>query len=239
MALPMSNTPVYNLIVPSTGKQITFRPFLIKEEKALLVAQQSEDPKVMMDTLKQVIQSCIKPENSINVNDLATFDLEFIFTQLRARSVGEDVELLLKCDTCEDEKAVAPVRMDLTHLQVEKPAGHTNKIELFDGVGVLLKYPSFDTILKFESADSNDIDNMFNIVIECIDSIYTQDEVYHAKEQTRQDLMDFLNNLTSEQFEKLQSFFETMPKLKKEIDYTCPVCGKAHHKVLEGISSFF
>ena len=238
MALPINSTPVFNLTIPSNNKVVNFRPFLIKEEKALLIAQQSESPKVMMDTLKQVIRDCVEDKN-VDVNELATFDIEYIFTQIRAKSVGEVVELNLVCDTCEDEKAVAPVRIDLTQLKVENGEGHTNKIELFDDVGVIMKYPSFDTIAKFENLDTSNLDQMFDVVIECIDSIYTTEEVYHAKEQTRQDLLDFLNNLTSEQFVKIQSFFETMPKLKKEIDYKCPVCGKDHHKVLEGVASFF
>jgi ribosomal protein L44E len=238
MALPMNSTPVYNLTIPSTGKVINYRPFLIKEEKALLVAQQSEDPKVMMDTLKQVIRDCVE-DKQLQVNDLATFDIEYMFLQIRAKSVGEVVELNLKCDTCEDEKAFARVNIDLTKLQVEKEDGHNAKINLFNDVGVIMKYPSFDTIKKFEGLDNNNVDQMFEIVIDCIDAIYTTEEVYHSKEQTKQDLLDFLNNLTSDQFVKIQQFFETMPKLRKHIDYSCPVCGKEHHKVLEGIASFF
>lgn len=238
MALPMNSTPVYNLAIPSTGKVVNYRPFLIKEEKALLVAQQSEDPKVMMDTLKQVIRDCVE-DKELQVNDLATFDIEYMFLQIRAKSVGEVVELNLKCDTCEDEKAFTTVNIDLTKLQVEKEEGHTSKINLFNDVGVIMKYPSFDTIKKFEGLDNNNVDQMFDIVVDCIDAIYTTEEVYHSKEQTKQDLLDFLNNLTSDQFVKIQQFFETMPKLKKHIDYSCPVCGKQHHKVLEGIASFF
>ena len=237
MALPINSTPLHNLTIPSNGKVVNFRPFLIKEEKALMIAQQSESPKVMMDTLKQVVKDCVKDD--INVDDLATFDLEYIFTQIRAKSVGETVELRLKCDTCEDEKAVTQVNIDLTKLKVEKSDDHTNKIELFNDVGVLMKYPSFDTVAKFENLDTSNIDQMFDIVIDCIDSIYTSEEIYHAKEQTKKDLLEFLNNLTSDQFVKIQSFFETMPKMKKDIDYKCPVCGKEHHKVLEGIASFF
>jgi hypothetical protein len=237
MALPMNSTPVYNLEIPSTGQMVEFRPFLIKEEKALLIAQQSENPKVMVDTLKQVIRDCVKGD--INVNNLAVFDLEYIFMQLRAKSVGESVELLLKCDTCEDEKAISPVRIDITQLKVEKLPEHTNKIDLFDDVGIALKYPSIETITKFDSIETENLDQIFDVVIDCVDYIYTTSEVFHAKEQTKQDLLDFLNNLSSDQFGKIQKFFETMPKLSKAIDYKCPVCGAEHHKVLEGISSFF
>jgi hypothetical protein len=238
MALPMSNTPVYNLEIPSSGKQITYRPFLIKDEKALMIAQQSEDTKVMVDTLRDVIRSCIKDQD-VNVNDFATFDLEYVFTQIRAKSVGENVELYLRCDTCEDDKAVTQVNLDLTQLKVEKDPAHTSKIGLYDDVGIVLKYPTLELIKRLESMDSNNIEQMFNIVIECIDYVYTNDAVYHAKEQTKDELLEFLNNMTSDQFEKVQSFFETMPRLKKEISYDCPVCGKHHEKVLEGLQSFF
>jgi hypothetical protein len=237
MALPINSTPVYNLTLPSTGKELKFRPFLIKEEKALLLAGQSEDAKVMVESLKQVIKSCIKDD--IDVEDLATFDLEYLFTQIRAKSVGEIVELYLKCDTCEDEKAVAKVEIDLTQIQVEKNPDHVNKIILFDDVGVALKYPTIDVIKRFENIDNANMDEVFSIVIDCIDYIYTTTEVFHAKDQTKDELNTFLNNLSSEQFKKLQDFFETMPRLKHAIDYKCPVCNKDHHKVLEGLQSFF
>lgn len=237
MALPMNSTPIYSLTVPSSGKEVKYRPFLIKEEKALLLAHQSEDTKVMVDSLKNVIKDCIK--DNIDVNDLATFDLEYIFTQIRAKSVGELVELYLKCDTCEDEKAVAKVDIDLTTLQVDKSADHSTRINLFDDVGVVMKYPTIDVIKKLENIENADLDQVFNIVVECIDSIYTTNELFHAKEQTKAELLEFLNNLSSDQFKKIQSFFETMPKLKKDIKYTCPVCNKEHEKTLEGLNSFF
>lgn len=237
MALPINSAPSYNLVVPSTGKQINYRPFLIKEEKALMIAQQSEDPKVMIDTLKLVISDCA--DGKVDVNELATFDLEYMFTQIRAKSVGENVELYLKCDTCEDEKAVTQVNIDLTKLEVQKDPEHTSKIALFDDVGISLKYPTIEVLKKLESLNSSDIDQAFDIIVECIDSIYTTNELFNAKDQSKEELMQFLNNLTSDQFAKIQRFFETMPKLRKEVDYACPVCGKEHHKVLEGLSSFF
>ena len=237
MALPINTTPTYNLEVPSSGKQIKYRPFLIKEEKALLIAQQSEDATVMVNSLKDVIKSCIKDD--INVEGLATFDLEYIFTQIRAKSVGEVIELLLRCDTCTDEKAIAKVSVDLTKLAVSKNPEHVIKIKLYDDVGIAMKYPTMDIVKKLENVDSTDIEQVFNIVVECIDYIYTTDEVFHAKEQTKPELMEFLNNLTSDQFVNVQKFFETMPKLSHEIDYVCPVCNAAHHKILEGLNSFF
>lgn len=237
MALPMNSTPIYNLTVPSTGQEVKFRPFLIKEEKALLLAHQSEDTKVMVDSLKSVIKECIK--DPIDINALATFDLEYVFTQIRAKSVGENVELFLKCDTCTDEKAVAKVDIDLTTIEVQRSADHTNKIALFDDVGLLMKYPTVDLVKRLENLDNANLDQIFNVVVECIDSIYTTNEVFHAKDQTKAELLEFLNNLSSEQFKKVQEFFENMPKLKKDIKYTCPVCSKEHEKTLEGLNSFF
>jgi hypothetical protein len=237
MALPLNTTPTYTLTVPSTGNKIKYRPFLVKEEKALLIAQQSEDPIVMVDSLKNVLQSCI--QDKVDVNSLATFDLEYIFTQVRAKSVGEIVDLQVTCDTCTDDKAVAKVSIDLTKLEVNKDPAHTNNILLYGDVGVILKYPSMDIIKKLDLTDAEDADQIFDIVISCIDSIYTTDELFAAKEQTKAELEEFLNNLTNEQFSKIQAFFSTMPRLKHEVDYTCPVCNKEHHKVLEGLQSFF
>jgi ribosomal protein L44E len=237
MALPINNSPIYKLKVPSTGTDINYRPFLIKEEKMLLIAQQSEDPMVMVESLKNVIASCVKSD--IDVNTLATFDLEYIFTQIRAKSVGEHVDLTLRCDTCADEKATANVTIDLTKIEVEKPKEHTNKISLYDDVGIIMKYPTFDILKKLESVDVSDLDEVFDVVAKCVDSIYTTDEIFHANEQSPEELMEFLNNLSSEQFAKVQKFFETMPRIKYDIEYDCPICKKHHVKSLEGLNNFF
>lgn len=237
MALPINSTPVYNLTIPSTGKQVNFRPFLIKEEKALMLAQQSEDPRVMVESLKTVIKDCIK--DPIDVNNLAVFDIEYIFTQIRSKSVGEIVELMLRCDTCEDEKAVAKVEVDLTSIEVKKDANHTTNITLFDDVGVIMKYPTVELIKRLQNIDAANIDQVFDIVVECMESIFDSEQVWNAKDQTKAELLEFLNNLSSDQFEKIQQFFETMPRMQKQISYDCPVCGKHHDKVLEGLQSFF
>jgi hypothetical protein len=237
MALPINNTPTYTLVLPSTGKEVKYRPFLIKEEKTLLLAHQSEDPKVMVESLKGVIKSCLKDDT--DVETFATFDIEYVFTQIRAKSVGEIAELMIRCDTCEDEKAVAKVEVDLTKIEVKKDTEHTNKIQLFDDVGILMKYPTIDVLKKLENLDNTNVDEVFSVIIECVDSIYDTNQVYHAKEQSRDELLQFLNNLSSEQFQKVQKFFETMPKLTQAVDYKCPVCNKEHHKVLEGLNSFF
>lgn len=236
----MMTTPTYTLVVPSTDATVKFRPFLVKEEKALLIAQQSEDPVVMIDTLKDVIKSCL--QDKIDVDKLATFDLEYMFMQIRGKSVGETIDLVFPCDLDhgeQNEKARATVTLDINTIKVEKSPEHTNKIELYGDVGVVMKYPTISVLKKLEGLDENDLDKVFDIMAYSIDYIYDGEQIYYAKEQKHDDLLQFINNLNSTQFVKLQRFFETMPKLRKEIEYDCPVCGKHHNKVLEGIQSFF
>jgi hypothetical protein len=238
MALPMQKTPWYTLTIPSTEKEVKFRPFLVKEQKALLLAQQSEEQKVMLDTLKSTLSECV--QGDVKVDDLAVFDLEYMFSQIRAKSVGEIVELILRCDTCSDEKAKVKVSVDLTQVKVEKPAGHTKKIELFDDVGIIMKYPKMDLLRNIETiAEDDDIDAVFDLMTQCIDIIYAGDELHHAHEYTKKELVEFLENLTEDQFKKIQQFFETMPKLEKRLDYKCPICAKDQSVMVSGLDSFF
>lgn len=237
MALPQNSTPIYTLTIPSSGKTIKYRPFLVKEEKSLLLAQQSDNSSVMVDTLKDIISSCIK--DKIDVDDLAVFDLEYIFAQLRAVSIGEKVPLIFRCTECKKDESKITINVDLRELKVEIPEGHQKKIHLFDDVGVVMKYPSIEIIRMLDESDDTDVDTLFNVVLSCIDSIYDTDQIYPAHEQTREELYIFLSNLTSEQFKKIQQFFETMPKMKKELTYNCPACGAEQHRVLEGLTSFF
>jgi hypothetical protein len=237
MGLPIQKTVTYTTKIPSTDTVVKFRPFLVKEEKALLVAQQSDDQQVMVDTLKGVIQSCVVGD--YDVNKLALFDIEFLFTQLRAKSVGENVDLILKCDTCEDEKAKVQVSIDLTKLQVEKPEGHTNNIRLFEDVGVIMRYPSIELLSDLQSISEEDAEAVFSIVAKSIDKIYAGEEVHHTDEYTKEELMEFLENLTQDQFRKVQGFFETMPRLEKTMDFKCPVCAKENKVRVQGLDSFF
>ena len=239
MALPLQNTPTYNLVIPSTGKSVRFRPFLIKEEKSLLIAQQSEDLMIMIDTLKNVIKDCII--DKVDVDKFATFDIEYIFTQIRAKSVGETVELIVQCDEDhgeQNEKARVKLSIDLTSIVVEKDPKHTNKIELFGDVGMVLQYPTIEIMKRMEKADDN-LESIFQIIADSVDYIYQGEEVFYAKETPRAEIIQFLENLTSEQFAKVNDFFTTMPRIKKDIEYKCPLCGKEHKKTLEGLQSFF
>jgi hypothetical protein len=238
MALPMNTQPTFNMVIPSTGKTVRFRPFVVKEEKALLIAQQSEDPTVMVDTLKNVFSSVI--QDKVDVDKLAIFDIEYMFLQIRGKSVGETIDLLFQCDEDhgeQNEKARSKVVINISDLEVVRPEEHTNRIELFNKVGIIMRYPTLEVTDTLK--DASDIEEVFSLVADLIDVIYDGEEVYHAKETKKEELLQFLNNLTTEQFAKIQKFFETMPKISTEVEYKCPICGKEHQKLLEGLQNFF
>lgn len=237
MALPVMKTPMYEMTIPSTKQVVKYRPFLVKEEKALMIAHQSEDPSTMVNTLKGVIDACTF--GKVDVTKLAMFDIEYIFVQLRAKSVGEISELVFSCKQCNDPKAKMKVNIDLTQLEVKFDPEHTMDIQLFDEVGVKMKYPSIATVNKLKNASNDDVDSIFSIIIDCIDSIYDADSIYAAAEQSKEELTEFINNLTQDQFAKLQKFFETMPKLEKKVEFDCPVCGYHHNQTIQGLEGFF
>lgn len=237
MALPKNTSTIYNTIIPSTQEVVKFRPFLVKEEKALLIAQQSEDTLVLVDTLKNIIKSCVI--GKINVNTLAMFDLEYLLLQIRAKSVGEYVELVFPCDTCTSAESKVILKFDITKIEVTKDPTHSKTFLLFGDVGIVMKYPSIDAIRNFESLNLDSIENLFDLIVDSIDYIYSGDEIFHAREQSKEELDEFVDNLTQEQFQKIKVFFETMPKLRQDVSYTCPVCRKEHKKYLEGIETFF
>jgi hypothetical protein len=236
MALPRMSTALYKLEIPSSGEKITFRPFLVGEEKALLLAQQSEDLDVLIPTLKQIITSCVQEE--IDVNRLAVFDVEYIFTQIRAKSVGEMVELVFTCGHCDQEKNTMKVSIDLTKIPIIRDQDHTNKIHLFDDCGVIMHYPNLETFRKADGK-TDDINAVMEVVIDCIESIYTEDEVFYAREQTREELTDFVMNLTKQQFDKIENFFVSVPKYRQHVEFDCPACGAHNETNLEGPASFF
>lgn len=238
MALPMNTTPVYNMTIPSTGTQVKFHPFLVKQEKNLMLAMQSESEDVMVDTLKGIISDCIVDD--IDPDSLATFDIEYVFAQLRAKSVGEVIDLIVKCDTCEEDTAKVKMAINIDDINVNIPEDHNKKIELWDGVGVIMKYPSFNIVKKLKDDPAKmSADDMFDIVIECMSMIYDSEQTYPIKEQSKEEVNSFLDNLTNDQFQKIQGFFETMPKLSHKIEWDCPVCQKHHKKSMEGLQSFF
>lgn len=236
MTLPVNATPVYMLTIPSTNKQLKYRPFLVKEEKALLIAYQSEDELIMVETIKKIIKDCALSE--IDVDCLATFDIEYIFAQLRSKSIGEFVELLFGC-SCTTPITQIKLNFDISKLQVEFNAEHSNNIILFEDVGIKLKYPTLDIIKRIKDVGENDADQMFAIIIECVECIYNDDEIFMAKDQPFDDLKTFIDNLTTTQFKKIQTFFETMPRIRQIVEYDCPACNTHHTQTLEGLNNFF
>lgn len=231
-------TPLYPIEVPSTKKKVKYRPFLVKEERALLAAQESEDLTVMLTTLKNVVQSCVQPSEA--VEQMTSFDLEYLFTMIRAKSVGEYSLLTFRCDVCpeDDEKARATVNMDLRKVQVVFPEKADNKIKLSDAITVLMKYPTMDELIEIQNS-SGEEDSKLHAIKSCMVSIFVQDEVYNVKEEPIEELNGFMETLTSRQFKMLEDFFDNMPSAQIDIQYKCPVCGKEHNKVVKGLNNFF
>lgn len=229
-------TPIYELVIPSSKKKVKYRPFLVKEEKALMIAQQSEDPQVMINTLKSIITSCVQ---NVDVDKLALFDLEYIFLQLRAKSVGEVSELTYSCLQCNDPKAKININLDISSISVETNDNHTDTIDLFDDVGVKMKYPGFDMLMEMQNINLENPDDALKVIIKSIEFIYEGDKIHDIKDQSEEDLNNFLENLTREQLQKIKNFFETMPKLKKTVKFDCPVCKYHHNYTVEGIQNFF
>jgi len=237
MALPVMATPTYELTIPSSKKKAKFRPFLVKEEKALLIAQQSEDENVMVDTLKSIVEACLF--GNVDVEELAIFDLEYIFCQIRSRSVSELAEVNYKCLNCNDPKGKITIPIDLSKIEVKFEEGHASEIDLFEDVGVKMKYPSIDMIKKISTMDMTDTEAVFNIVVDSIHSVYSNDNVYLAADQTREEIINFIDNLTKEQFDKIEQFFVTMPKFQHEIEWDCPHCRYHHKTIIQGLDNFF
>lgn len=234
MALPKLQSAVHTLTIPSTGQTVKFRPFVVREQKALLIAQNSNNIHVLLDTLKSIVKACIL--DRIDTDALAVFDFEYIFTQLRAVSVGEVVELFFACDACQEQTKQV---FDLTKLKIEVDPKYNKVIPLFDNVGIALKYPNIDILSLLDDMDKDDIDVIFDIIVDSIDYIYDADQIYHAKEQSRTELVDFVDSLTSEQFARIEAFFDKIPRLQQKVIWDCPHCGHAHNKVMEGLQNFF
>ena len=241
--LPKLDVPIYEVKLISTGKTIRFRPFLVKEQKLFLMASESTDPKETINTIRQVLKNCILDE--LDIDSLPTFDLEFLFMNLRARSVEEVVDLKYKCnnivknDKDEDTTCTGSVEFKLNLLEIEpiKDPNHTNKIQLTENLGIALKYPSFDMIQKYESKSENEI--MAGVLTDCIDYVFDNDQIYYAKDQTKEELDEFIDNLQQKDLEKIKVFFDTMPEIKKDVHFKCPKCLYEEDIQIKGLQSFF
>lgn len=243
MALPKIAAPIFELNLPSTGQAVKYRPFLVKEQKILLLALESEDQKSITTAIKQIINNCaIDP---VDVDKLPTFDLEYFFVRLRAKSINERVDLRMshpafKNKLGEECSHQTNVSFDLMELEVSKTPNHTDTILLDDvnGIGIKLKYPTMEIDASL-TGDETQMDLATISVINAIDYIYDKENVYKKEDHTKQELLDFIDNLSQEQFTKLASFFETMPKLKHMIKWKCGKCGQEDESELEGMSNFF
>lgn len=237
MPLPTISTPTYELELPSTEKLIKYRPFLVKEEKLLVLALETEDTKEISNAIKAVLKNCIQTRG-IKIESLPTFDIEYLFLNIRGKSVGEQVEVNLIAP--DDGETSVPVSINLDDIKVQKKEGHTNKIKLDDSLIMEMKYPSLDQFIKsnFDISESN-VDQSFELIASCVDKIYSDEEVWVAADVTKKELVEFLEQMNSIQFKQIEKFFETMPKLSHEITFTNPKTKVESTVVLEGLSSFF
>ena len=236
MALPKLDIPIYELVVPSTDEKIKYRPFLIKEEKILLIAMESGANEDIIQAVKQIVSECTF--NTLKLGDMPMFDVEYIFLQIRSKSVGEVSKLKVLCK--DDGKTYANVEVDLTEIEVQVNDDHTNKIELTDEMGVIMKYPTIDS---FSTAGISDItaENMLDVIVACIDKIYDKkgEEVFDSKDSTEKELMDFVEQMNTTQFQDVQAFFDSMPKLRHEITVKNPKTKKENIVTLSGLNDFF
>ena len=238
MPLPKIATPTYELELPSTGQTVQYRPFLVKEEKVLVIALESEDPKQITTAIKTVIKNCILTKG-IKVEALPTFDIEYLFLNIRGKSVGEVIEVNVICP--DDETTPAKVEINLDDIKVQKDDKHTNKIKLDDSIMMEMKYPSLDEFIKnnFDLNDTSNMDQSFDLIASCIDKIYTEEEVWVAADCTKKEINDFLESMNSSQFKEIEAFFSTMPKLSHTLTVTNPNTGVESEVILEGLTSFF
>ena len=238
MGLPKISTPIYELEIPSLKKKIRYRPFLVKEEKILIIALESEDSKAIANAVKNVISNCILSKG-IKVEDLSTFDIEYLFLNIRGKSVGETVDVLITCP--DDETTQVPMSINLDEINVEENPKHSRDIKLDDTLTLRMRYPSMTEFIKnnFDSGDGVSVDDTFDLIISCIDQIYSEEESWVAKDSTKKELLEFVEQLSSKQFKEVEKFFETMPKLSHTIKIKNPKTDVESEVVLEGLSAFF
>lgn len=237
MPLPSIATPTFELELPSTGKTIEYRPFLVKEEKILLYALESENQKQITNAVKTVIKSCVKTKG-IKIEALPTFDIEYLFLNIRGKSVGEDIELNLICP--DDGQTQVPVKINVEDIQVQKSPEHETRIKIDDSIMIEMKYPSLSEFVK-ENFDADEInpEKSFELIASCIDKVYTEEDVWETANCTKKELMDFIEQMNSTQFRKLENFFASMPKLSYSVNIKNPNTGVDSEVVLEGLASFF
>jgi hypothetical protein len=238
MPLPSLSVPTYELTLPSSGKKIKYRPFLVKEEKVLLLAMESEDVKEIETAVKQTLSNCIQTRG-IKIDQLASFDLEYLFLRIRSVSAGEEIKMKVTC--LDDGQTQVMVDINIDDIQVFKPEGHDKKIMLNDDTGLIMKYPGFNQFVNITLLDNNldSTEDVFNLVADCVDQVFQGEEVWDAADMKKKEIVEFLEGMTQQQFELIQTFFETMPSLKHEFKAINPNTGVESSYTLEGLQSFF
>lgn len=236
MSLPIIlNTPTYEVELPISKKTVTYRPYLVKEEKILLMALESKDQKLIMKTIQDVISVCTFEK--LDVRKLPTAELELLFLKLRSKSVGETSTVGYECKEC---KTVNEVSINLNDIEISKGEKEvSNKIMITEDVGIMLKYPTADDITRTVDSESTEIENTFSVITACVDSIFDKENVYTSDSMTRKDIEDFIGSLNTKQFSKIQEFFTSIPKLQKEVKFKCEKCGTKNELTVEGVQSFF
>ena len=244
MALPKLNVPVYEAILPSTETVIKYRPFLVKEEKILLTAMESEDNKSISVAIKQIINNCV--QGTLDVEHLPTFDIEYLFLRLRAKSIGEEVTIGLKPFPCSQNNGelcenTSEIKLNLEEVKVVKNEKHTNKIMLSDDIGIMLSYPNIEKLqdIMGEGSTASQTDQSMGVIKDSVSMIFTKEETHEKDSFTSEELDEFFDSLTSDQFVKIRDFFETMPALKHTVKYKCSTCGEDKETTIQGLNSFF
>ena len=238
MPLPTIVTPTYELELPSTGKKVKYRPFLVKEEKLLVLALETENTKDISTAIKTVLKSCIQ-SRGVKVENLPTFDIEYLFLNIRGKSVGEDIEVNLISP--DDGVTEVPVTINIDDIKIQKSEDHNKKVKLDDTLMMEMKYPSLDQFIKsnFDFTEEVSMDQSFDLISSCIDKIYNEEEVWSTADCTKKEVKEFLEQMNSMQFKEIEKFFETMPKLSHSVTFTNPKTKVESTVVLEGLSSFF
>ena len=240
MPLPTIETPTYELKLPSSNKKVKYRPFLVKEEKILIIALESKNQNEITNAVTDVLKKCILTKG-VDVDNLPTFDIEFLFLNIRSKSIGEDIKLTVTCP--DDNVTKVPVTIYVDEIKVIKPRGHTKDIKLDDTMTLRMKYPSLSQFIS-NNFDTDDeaksmVDKTFNVVADCIDVIYTGEDAWDAKDYTPDERLDFVNQLNSKQYKAVEKFFATMPKLSHKIEVVNPNTKEKGSVVLEGLADFF
>ena len=234
MALPVLNNPNYEMELPSTGEKIEFRPFLVKEQKILMMAMESDDTSSQSKAVVDIIKNCTFGKLDDKLDKLPTYDIEYMFLQIRQKSVGETIDITVTCQ--DDGETKVPVTLNLEDIKVVKTEGHTNVIMITDKIGLNMKHPTMKQILSYDLTKMDNMDSTFDIIQDCLESIFDEETVYD--DMSRKEMSEFIEQMTTEQFEKVTGFFTTMPKLKHTVKVTNPNTGVENEIVLEGMQSF-